>query len=231
MEREAAYISFGDMFSMAAEDIYPLMDIVDEGKPLPQNVSHPALWCMLKMFLDCLPTPLLSAGALGELKKRGIGPRDFDKQHTFLVEFFKVNANTETTFLALYLASFLHTMCQNASDRACTEAIPTVVVTGPTSQQSVSTGSDQRLSLTPALCAKTFASCFFGSNTGNKEHIGMMPTATAVIKVLIEYAEEPELWTGNVPQKPDLDRAESGESSSSEDEEDDEWKDDSSSPA
>merc|ERR1719189_586559 len=57
---------FTEIFSRDA-DIVPLLNSIDEGKPVAGNTPAASLWCALKIFLDCLPLPLLPFKALQDL--------------------------------------------------------------------------------------------------------------------------------------------------------------------
>ncbi|CAK0889677.1 unnamed protein product, partial [Prorocentrum cordatum] len=73
--------------------------------------------CVLKLYLDCLPSPLLSFSALDELRQRGVRTDDAEGKRRFLVWLFQNKLEDEAACVALYTASFLRLMCQNAQDR------------------------------------------------------------------------------------------------------------------
>ncbi|CAJ1378342.1 unnamed protein product [Effrenium voratum] len=124
---------------------------------------------------------------MDRLQADRIQPGDIEKQREFLVELFHQKLYKEVAYVALYLASFLHTMCNVAQDRL-----------GGKSDSAV---SDVPVLLTSATAAKAFASGFLRPRAFTGEFVKVLPAAESLIAVLIESAEEQELWIGG--QAPD----------------------------
>eukprot|EP00931_Biecheleriopsis_adriatica_P026514 TRINITY_DN16134_c0_g2_i2.p1 TRINITY_DN16134_c0_g2~~TRINITY_DN16134_c0_g2_i2.p1 ORF type:complete len:442 (-),score=88.86 TRINITY_DN16134_c0_g2_i2:83-1408(-) len=117
IERDAADEEFGKLFDADAASIFSLLDTIDKGKPLGRDLDPALLWCALKVWLDCLPSPLLSFEAMNYLQSQGVRPGDFQSHREFLVEVFTKKLPEEVAYVALYLASFLHTMVALAQER------------------------------------------------------------------------------------------------------------------
>ncbi|CAJ1330228.1 unnamed protein product, partial [Effrenium voratum] len=88
LEREAADEEFGRLFDVDGAAVHNLLNIIDTGCPLPRELDPALLWCCLKVWLDCLPSPLLSFEAMDRLQADRIQPGDIEKQREFLVELF-----------------------------------------------------------------------------------------------------------------------------------------------
>mmetsp|Transcript_128524 Transcript_128524/g.363745 ORF Transcript_128524/g.363745 Transcript_128524/m.363745 type:complete len:561 (+) Transcript_128524:127-1809(+) len=184
MERIAADENFGDVFTPSGDVTYQVVDILDKGLPLESDIPTAALWCGLKLFVDCLPSPLFSYAALDELHKKGIRHDDTQAHREFLIDLFANKLPCAAANTALYIASFLHTMCQNACDR---QAVATV---------GLEEGLDFDWVLSPTLAAKVFAPGFFRPKVMTAEALQTIPVAHGVMETLIRSAEEPELWVG-----------------------------------
>ncbi|CAK9097806.1 unnamed protein product [Durusdinium trenchii] len=184
LERSAADEEFGRLFDVDGK-IFDLLNIVDTGNPLPRDLDPALLWCCLKAWLDCLPSPLLSFEAMDRLEKDPIQPGDVGSQRDFLVELFHKKLPKEVAFVALYLASFLHTMCNVAQDRL--------------GGKSDAAAADLPVMLTPATASKAFASGFLRPRAFTPEFLKALPSAESLIATLIESAEEKELWIGGPP--------------------------------
>lgn len=192
LERQAADEEFGRLFDVDAK-IFDLLNLVDAGNPLPRELDPALLWCCLKAWMDCLPTPLLSFEVMSRLETDQIQPGDIKRQRDFLVELFHEKLPTEAAYVALYIASFLHTMCNIAQDRQ--------------GGKSEAARSELPVLLTPATAAKAFASGFLRPRAFTDEFLKAIPAAESLIATLIESAEEKELWIGGAA--PDLGKADS----------------------
>jgi len=180
MEREAADDHIADIYDVDAASVYRVVQAVDEGQPLERNMSMPALWCALKLFLDCLPSPLLSFGLMDELKQRNVGEADVSAHRALLKEAFHQWLPREEAYVALYLASFLHTLCENAREKR---------------EGSEAKAGD--VALTPALAAKVFGASFARPREMSREARRWSPAARALVETLVREAEDPEFWIGS----------------------------------
>jgi len=208
MEREAADEDFGELFCADSAIIYGLVETIDHGKPLGGDLSMGALWCALKLYMDCLPAPLLSFTALDDLRKHNIRRDDYEAKRKFLVDIFQNKLASEQAYVALYTASFLRTMCMNAQDRVASLA--------KENRQSEAQPNDSML--TPASAAKVFASGFFRPKKLSHEDAQTIPVAIAVVETLTQCAEESDLWVGRHTAAPRWERVGASSSESSEEE-------------
>lgn len=117
MEREAADEDFGAIFSAKAPAVYQIVEAVDHGRPFPKDIPSSALWCVLKLFLDCLPAPLLSFEALEEIVNLGLSADDTEAQLRFLQDLLHHRLPRNISYVTLYLVSFLHTLCKIAESK------------------------------------------------------------------------------------------------------------------
>jgi len=194
IEREGADADFGRMFEVEATAVYDLVEAVDEGRPFERDAPTSALWCVLKLFLDCLPSPLLTFEAMKELERRQIATDDSEAQRVLLVEMFQNRLPSTVAYVALYMASFLHTMCELAEERATISRIRRQqhqAVTG-----AVPVADEDTLVLTPRLAARVFASNFLRPLDLLEEYRQLIPMAEALVESLVHNALEPELWVG-----------------------------------
>jgi len=147
---------------------------------------------VLKLWVDCIPSPLLSFQAIELLKLKMVKAGDMMSQRGFLVSLLHNHLSRETAYVALYLSSFLHTMWQNALERQHTS-----LLTGDT---PVNVPSPHRAAkktpLTPSSAAQVFASCFIRPRIMTEEMHDIIPHAVSLVETLITCAEEPELWIG-----------------------------------
>jgi len=130
---------------------------------------------------------------MSRLETDQIQPGDIKRQRDFLVELFHEKLPTEAAYVALYIASFLHTMCNIAQDRQ--------------GGKSEAARSEVPVLLTSATAAKAFASGFLRPRAFTDEFLKAIPAAESLIATLIESAEEKELWIGGAA--PDLGKADS----------------------
>lgn len=178
LERQAADEDFARIFDADASTCFNLIDDIDKGQPLPQDPVPEVLWCTLKLFLDCLPSPLLSLEALPELQKQDIKAGDVERQRKFLLNLFREQLDEDIAYVALYIASFLNTMCSLAQEREAGAQIET------------------HAALTTASASKVFASCFLRPRTLSPEAAATIPAGESLIETLIQNIHEPELWIG-----------------------------------
>mmetsp|Transcript_105901 Transcript_105901/g.299360 ORF Transcript_105901/g.299360 Transcript_105901/m.299360 type:complete len:480 (+) Transcript_105901:96-1535(+) len=191
MEREAADEEFGGIFSADATAVYNVVEMVDQGRPLDRDMPMSALWCTLKLFLDCLPCPLLSFQAFDELRKKNIHPDDIGVQRDFLVDMFQNKLSEETAYVALYVASFLHTMCENAHEKRAS------------AESSAEKEEKEKPILTHALAAKVFTPSFIRPKVISEENSRCTLTAVALVETFIGCIEEPDLWIGRPVERDD----------------------------
>lgn len=207
-----------------------IIQVINRGEPLEQDGEPRLHWFALKHFLDSIPNPLLSFEAMGELSRVTWGPEDSAKQKEFLINLFK-NLPEESAFLALYIASFLHTMLGNSLQR-CGNTENEAVVLNLQVGKCLSKGADGKFReqgdetelLTMAMLSRAFTPVFlrasYRKTTLSKEGTedanakALQAKAAALFEALINYAEEPELWVGKPPS---TDHFATFESSSSED--------------
>jgi len=193
MEREAADEDFGSLFSADPAAVYEVVEAVDQGRPLGRDIPTSTLWCVLKLFLDCLPSPLLSFQALEELQKRGVREEDIEAQRKLLIDILHNQLPTEAAYVALYMASFLHTMCENAQEK---RAFCEKAEAEEEEAEAKTAEPDERPDLTHSFAARVFASNFLRPRAMSEELRRLLPAAEALVETLIRCAEEPELWIG-----------------------------------
>jgi len=192
LERQDADEAFGSLFSADAVATYDLVAVIDEGEPLEPDVPLPALWCALKLFIDCLPVPLLGFQAFGELTggSNCISKDTGGSQAAFLVRMLR-NIPSDAAYMALYLASFLHTMCEGAKQRERRRITPTP--------------HEDVVMLTPQLAAEVFASGFLRPKIMSESHLRKIPPARRIVEAFIIHAEDEEIWVGHEPVPPTYD--------------------------
>lgn len=223
LERQAADDSFAAMFTADATTTYDLVASIDEGEPLDPETPPTALWCALKLFLDCMPAPLLSFQTFNELILRQIAIDDREGQRAFLAEVIRHNLALDAAYMTLYLASFLHTMVEHAETRSSICASPHQDADGKDRRDSLgSTGSadsagsegsedggehgrahdkppaEEPQALTFELAAEVFAAGFLRPRMMTEAHMGAMPTAVALVETLLRCAEEKDLSVGKM---------------------------------
>lgn len=207
MERQASDNEFEAMFSVPPEEVAALVDILNQGKPLERETSSASMWCALHLFLRCLPLPLLSHEAFDDLFSRGIEVEDKKAQFSFLVELITQRLPPEAAYLALYVTSFMCTMCKNAATRL--EKIKnsrTATVTF--ADEDEADFFDGTAALTAAVVARTFAPCFLHPKAWPSESAAFargQRVAEALLETFVQNAEDPELWIGAPPEKDDDD--------------------------
>jgi len=181
MEREAADEDFGEIFSTKAAVVYQIVETVDQGKPFHKDIPSSGLWCVLKLFLDCLPTPLLSFEALEDIVNHGLCAEDKEAQFRFLQDLLHHRLPREMSYVALYLVSFLHTLCKTAeSKEASRERYP----------------DDTRVPLTFALATKVFTPNFLRPEAMTEAWRRNLSKAYQMVETLLRNAEDERLWIG-----------------------------------
>jgi len=174
LERQAADGAFASLFNADAEATYALVAAVDEGQPLDRDTPSQALWAVLKLFVDCLPSPLLSFDAFTELLSSDLAEDNIQGQMEFLDEFLNRRLSDGASGVALYLASFLHTMCE----------------TSRTSSQN----APAERKLTFRTAAEVFAAGFMRPAILTDAHLLALPRAVAIIETLVARAND--CWQG-----------------------------------
>lgn len=184
LERDAdeALEAFNKLFDVDGAAAFSLLDIIDKGDPLPRDLDPALLWWSLKVWLDCLPSPLLSFQAFGYLQEKHLRAGSTDKQKKLLVDIFQSRLSKEVAYVGLYIVSFLHTMCELAREKheELAENSPDVTA----------------LLLTPALAAKVFTPSFVRPRELTPDAFKDLPLAESLIQTLIECAEDEALWIG-----------------------------------
>jgi len=181
MEREAADEDFGTMFSANASAVYQIVETVDHGKPFQKDIPSSALWCGLKLFLDCLPTPLLSFEAYEDTVNFGFSAEDKEKQLRFLQDLLHSRLPREMSYVALYVASFLHTLCKTSESKEASRE-------GPPDYT--------RVPLTFALATKVFTPTFLRPQPMTEAWRRNLSRAYEMVETLLRNAEDDRLWIG-----------------------------------
>jgi len=184
LERQAADESFSHMFTSDAAVMYDLVATIDEGEPLDPECSLPALWCCLKLFVDCLPTPLLGYEAFAALPTK-VQTGDKEAQMNFLTKMLTIEMDADSAYMALYLVSFLSTMCESAKQRLASRSVAQGSVSGEFSPP-----------LTEDLASEVFASGFLRPRDMSKASKQMTLAAKSLVKTFIENANNKSLWIG-----------------------------------
>lgn len=217
LERQGGDTDF-NIDEVSAEDQRKILEVVNQGEPLQQDVQPRVHWFALKYFLESLPSPLLSYEAMGELSRATWSNKDTKKQKEFLVDLLNNQLPEECAYLALYVASFLHTILGNSLQRCGNTDL------GGEVRKCLSKGADGRFReeeelhpLTLAELSRVFSPSFMRPSYAT-EKMGNTLTkdkTAALIEAFITYAEEAELWIGKPPS---TDHFGKFESSSDEDE-------------
>eukprot|EP00930_Biecheleria_cincta_P024890 TRINITY_DN17768_c0_g1_i2.p1 TRINITY_DN17768_c0_g1~~TRINITY_DN17768_c0_g1_i2.p1 ORF type:complete len:490 (+),score=93.29 TRINITY_DN17768_c0_g1_i2:52-1521(+) len=181
LERDAdeALQAFSKLFDVDGAAAFSLLDIIDKGDPLPRDLDPALLWWSLKVWLDCLPSPLLSSQ----------------------VDIFHSRLSTEVAYVGLYIVSFLHTMCELAREShaelaAGASSVQTREEAPPENVEAAQSSDDTAMLLTPALAAKVFTPSFLRPRELTPDAIKDLPLAESLVQTLIEYAEDKALWIG-----------------------------------
>lgn len=168
---------FLDMFSGEGDVVPQLLTCIDEGRPIERQVPASAIWCALKVFLDCLPLPLLSFKALDDLKQGNLHLDDEQAQRRFLVDIITKQMTFEKAQVTLFLATFLNRRCISSLKRQRDESAWT---------------------LTPWQLAELFAPVFLRPRDMTDEYLEVIPSVVSLVETLILAAEDPALWSGRV---------------------------------
>lgn len=195
LERDAddALQAFNQLFDVDGAAAFSLLDIIDKGDPLPRDLDPALLWWSLKVWLDCLPSPLLSFQAFGYLQEKSLRAGSTDKQKKLLVDIFKSRLSKEVAYTGLYIASFLHTMCELARHH---EELELAAHSRQTTEEAVLPEGEKAVLLTPALAAKVFTPCFLRPRELTPAAFKDLPLAESLVQTLIECAEDEALWIG-----------------------------------
>lgn len=194
LERQAADEAFGYMFTPDSAVMYDLVATIDEGEPLDAECSLPALWCCLKLLLDCLPAPLLGYEAFSLLPTK-VETGDKDAQIKFLEKLLKNDLDSDSAYMALYLVSFLNTMCESAKQRASASSRTALTVKFNTHSDGGAI-NEFSPSLNEDLASEVFASGFLRPRNMKKANKETMLAARSLIKTFIEHADDKVIWIG-----------------------------------
>merc|ERR1712032_1001299 len=181
MEREAADEDVGSIFSAPASSIYKLVETVDHGKPFERDIPSSSLWCILKIFLDCLPAPLLSFEVLEEIVNLGLSADDTEAQCRFLHDLLHYRLPREMSYVSLYLVSFLHTLCKTAESKEASRKRPPDCTKVP---------------LTFALATRIFTPNFLRPHVMTEAWRRNLSAAHQMVETLLRSAEDDGLWIG-----------------------------------
>jgi hypothetical protein len=192
LERQAADESFGKMFTSEAAVMYDLVATIDGGEPLDPECSLPALWCCLKLFVDCLPKPLLGHEAFQSLPSK-VQTGDKEAQIKFLARLLHQELDADSAYMALYLVSFLNTMCESAKQRLASRTNLTVNL-GSSSEGLVM--DEISPPLTEELASEVFASGFLRPRDTSKASKELTRAARSLVKTFIEHADDKSIWIG-----------------------------------
>jgi len=185
LERQSCGHDFPDPFATYASAIYELVAVVDRGLPLQLDVPVAALWCVLKLFLDCLPTPVLGSGAFAELESRKIGITDQTAQRKFLDETLKGLPRPDA-HVALFLATYFHSICSHTKKRFSTDDEADEGLRAPNPKVNF------------AVLAEFFAPTFFRPQCVAVKGLHVIPVAVATMETFIKAVEDPSLFSGHV---------------------------------
>mmetsp|Transcript_75596 Transcript_75596/g.130876 ORF Transcript_75596/g.130876 Transcript_75596/m.130876 type:complete len:503 (+) Transcript_75596:102-1610(+) len=190
LERQAADEAFGSLFTSDAASTYSLVATIDAGEPLDPDTPLSTLWCGLKLFIDCLPSPLLGFQAFTDLGQKNLRIDDTKAQLDFIKQVIR-ELPMDAAYMALYLCSFLHTMCTNAAQRPAKTG-KTVNLT-----KGIESNFPEAEAVHPALAAEVFAPGFLRPLEMSQESVKVVPIAIATLTTMIDSAEDPDLWIGS----------------------------------
>jgi len=182
LERRAAEGSLHEIFSHDAKEIYDLVADLDEGEPVSDDVPAGTVWGALKLFLDCLPVPLLSFQAYNEVQVRSLKLDDQPGHLVFLDEVLHHSIPPFAMICALYVAGFLARMLKHHEENH---------------KKHSKHGDHQEHEVTESVLAEVFAPCFFRPRTNpGADLIKNAAVCRAITETLIANCEQ--LW----PEKP-----------------------------
>eukprot|EP00929_Paragymnodinium_shiwhaense_P086975 TRINITY_DN47321_c0_g1_i2.p1 TRINITY_DN47321_c0_g1~~TRINITY_DN47321_c0_g1_i2.p1 ORF type:complete len:642 (-),score=76.11 TRINITY_DN47321_c0_g1_i2:139-2064(-) len=209
LERHGGDEAFFRLFDTDdAGPVYEVVAALDQGFPLDTDVPASAMWCALKLFIDCLPSPLLTFQAFPELQARQLTATDRKALKSFLREILHEKLANETAHVVLYLASFFHMACQTSRQRARAASDELAY--------SEALSPPETGCLSPRIIAEVFAAGFLRPRQHDADAVRYRPVAIAAMETLIVCAEDPELWSGIIAANaPDNYVNSDGESSNS----------------
>lgn len=191
LEREGGEEGFA-VFDADADDIYRIVDIIDTGKPLERDMPPESIWCVLKLWVDFLPSPLFTFKAIEELERQQVKAGDTEAQRGFLVDLLHNRLSIESAYVVLYLSSFLHTMCHNAMERQNTHLLKS----GRMVNQPPAEVDAKKALVIPRSAARVFAPGFLRPRSMKEGMNDLILDSVSLVKTLITCAEEPDLWIG-----------------------------------
>lgn len=181
LERRAAEGSLHECFTHDAKDIYDLVADLDEGEPVSDDVPVGTVWGALKLFLDCLPVPLLSFQAYNEVQIRQIKPDDQSGHLVFLDEVLHHSVPPFAMICSLYVAGFLQRMLKHYEEH----------------HKKKKKHKEEEHEVTEKVFAEVFAPCFFRPRTNPGADLAShAAVCRAITETLITNCEQ--LW----PEKP-----------------------------
>jgi len=187
MEREGADEDFTNLFGAPGQDesqmVYRMVECMDHGRPLEHDVPMHVCWCTLKLFLDCMPVPLFTFQALETALHQGVTGTDSAAQKNFLLSWLKEHEGEPSAHVAMYIASFLHTLCENAEQKLAL-------------RDKFAGKELQKNMLTYPRAAKAFASSFFRERRPPKRPSPAREVAVALTETFIRNAEDGEVTAG-----------------------------------
>lgn len=192
LERQAADEAFSHMHHVSPDSLQALEIAIEEGQPLDPELPLPVLWRMLKLFVDSLPTPLLSFQSFQDMVDRRIGRDNARAQRGLLVDLLCHRLPSDLAYSALYLASFFRKMCFNAEHRS------------KGASEKRSRGSRDPPDephggrCTPELVAQVFAQGFIRPKDASGHPPEAIQAVVGLVKTLIVHADDSDLWTGSV---------------------------------
>lgn len=190
MEREETEVDFGSMFSAPPASMYSLVDAIDTGCPLEADIPGEAMWGVLKLYLDCLPQPLLTYKALDLFYEKGVRIDDTQGKLKFMIDLLNETLSEEVADVILYLVSFWHTMC-NSENLTPPENGGAGL---PKRSSGASLDASQAVEgLTPENLAKIFAPCFLRTKDESLD-VDVARISAALLVTLVERAEDETLW-------------------------------------
>lgn len=216
LERQAADEAFCHMFTHNKCETNDLVQAMEEGQPLDPETPLPTLWCGLKLFLDCLPGPMLGFATFDDLVERKVRADNEKALRSILVEALQRRLAVDVSQTVLYLASFFKQMSLNAEQRAVPNSVGSVgtAASHGVFGSSTSYASFQDVWTTDAadsssvnrctadLIALVFAPCFVKPRSMKGQPSQAMQAAIALVKLLITEANDQDLWVGTIKPAP-----------------------------
>mmetsp|Transcript_35209 Transcript_35209/g.74973 ORF Transcript_35209/g.74973 Transcript_35209/m.74973 type:complete len:486 (+) Transcript_35209:113-1570(+) len=203
LEREGAEQDFQPE-AANEEQVQKLREALDQGQPLDPDTPCRVLWAGLLGFLQAIPGPILTFETMGDLRHTTWAAGDRQEEKKFLTNLFKTLPE-ENAYLALYIASFLHTMCSNSVQRGANtlQNGGGGGAVGKTLSRNAA-GKLEEEEHEPTLmtsegCAVVFSTCFLRPSAYTDSYKDAVLKVSSLVETLINNAEEPDLWIGKPP--------------------------------